>query len=68
MEAIRVGDGILIKVKQVVDRNVVADRIVSTLADMHTLPEDIGRSEDEIMEDVITEIDASRRERRESEM
>ena len=68
MEAILVDDGILFKVKQVVDRNVVADRIASMFADVHTRPEDIGRSEDEIMEDVIAEIDASRRERRDSEM
>ncbi len=65
MEAIRVDDGILFRVKQVVDRSVIADRIASTLAEVHVPPEDVGRSEDEIMEDTIAEISASRRERRE---
>ncbi len=67
MEAIRVDDGILFRVKQVVDRNVIADRIASTLADVHVPPEDIGRSEDEVIEDTIAEISASRRERRDNE-
>ena len=64
MEAIRVDDGILLRVKQVVDRNVIADRIASTFAEVHVPPEDIGRSEDEVMQDTIVEISASRRERR----
>ncbi len=68
MEAIRVDDGILFRVKQVVDRNVIADRIASTLADVHVPPEDIGRSEDEVIEDTIAEISASRRERRDNEL
>ena len=68
MEAIRVDDGILFRVKQVVDRNVIADRIASTLADVHVPPEDIGRSEDEVIEDTIAEISASRHERRDNEL
>ncbi len=64
MEAIRVDDGILLRVKQVVDRNVIADRIASTFAEVHVQPEDIGRSEDKVMQDTIAEISASRRERR----
>lgn len=63
MEAIRVHDGILLRVKQVVDRNVIADRIASTLAEVRVPPEDVGRSEDEVMEDTIAEISTSRRER-----
>ena len=63
MEAVRVDDGILFKVKKVVDRNVVADRIASTLAEVHVPPEDMARSEDEVMEDTIAEITALRRER-----
>ena len=63
MEAIRVEDGILFRVKQVVDRNLVADRIASTLAEAQVPPEDMGRSEDEVMEDTIAEISALRRER-----
>ena len=64
MEAIRVDDGILFRVKQVVDRNVIADRIASTFAEVRVPREDVKRSEDEVMEDAISEISASRRERR----
>ena len=64
MEAIRVDDGILFRVKQVVDRNVIADRIASTFAEVRVPREDVKRSEDEVMEDAIAEISASRRERR----
>ena len=67
MEAICVDDGILFKVKQVVDRKVVADRIASMLADVKIPPEDIRRSEEEIMDDIIAEISASRRGRRNNE-
>ena len=67
MEAISVDDGILFRVKQVVDRNEIADRIVSTLAEMHVPPEDKGRSEHEVMQDTIAEISATRRERRNHE-
>ena len=63
MEAIRVEDGILFRVKQVVDRKVIADRIASNLAEAYVPPEDMGRSEDEVMEDTIAEISALRRER-----
>jgi len=63
MEATRVHDGILLRVKLVVDRNVIADRIASTLAEVRVPPEDVERSEDEVMEDTIAEISASRRER-----
>ena len=62
LEAIRVEDGILFRVKQLVDRNLVADRIASTLAEAQVPPEDMGRSEDEIMEETIAEISAFRRE------
>ena len=64
MEAIRVDDGILFKVKQVVDRNEIADGIASTLVEVDVPPEDMGRSEDKVMEDTIEEISVSRRERR----
>ena len=65
LEAVRIDEGILLKFKLVVDRNTIADRIASTLAEARVSPEDINRSEDEIMEDTIAEISASRRERRE---
>ncbi len=64
MEAISVNDGILFKVKQVVDRNEVADRIAMTFAEARVPPEDVQRSEDKVMEDAIEEISALRRERR----
>ena len=67
MEATLVGDGILFRPKQVVDRDVAADRIAAALASRPPLPEDIGRSEDEIMQDVIADIDESRREHRSRE-
>ena len=67
MEATLVGDGILFRPKQVVDRDAAADRIALALASRPPLPEDIGRSEDEVMQDVIADIDESRRERRSRE-
>ena len=67
MEATLVGDGILFRPKQVVDRDAAADRIAAALASRPPLPEDIGRSEDEVMQDVIADIDESRRERRSRE-
>ena len=62
LEATVVGDGILLQ--EVVDRNAAADRIASILTRTETLPEDAGRSEDEIMEDVIADIARARSERR----
>ena len=67
MEATLMGDGILFRPKQVVDRDAAADRIAAAVAAKPPLPEDVGRSEDEIMQDVIADIDESRRERRSRE-
>ena len=77
MEATLLGDGILFRPKQVVDtragdtraedRGAAADRIAAALASRPPLPEDVGRSEDEIMEDTIADIDEARRERRSRE-
>ena len=64
LEATVIGDGILFRPKQVVDRNAVADRVAAVLARIEPAPEDIGRSEDEIMEDVLADIAAARKERR----
>ena len=64
MEATIVGDGILFRPKEVVDRNAVADRIASILTRIEPSPEDADRSEDEIMEDIIADIAEARRERR----
>ena len=64
MEATIVGDGILFRPKEVVDRNAAANRIASILARIEPSPEDADRSEDEIMEDIIADIAEARRERR----
>ncbi|MXZ81358.1 MAG: AbrB/MazE/SpoVT family DNA-binding domain-containing protein [Gammaproteobacteria bacterium] len=68
MEAVRVDDGILFRVKRAVDQDTISDRIASTLAEVRVPPEDTGRSENEVMEDAIAEISASRRERRDHEI
>ncbi len=64
MEVVRVDEGILFRVNQRVDRQAIADRIASEFAKMPVLSEDAGRSEEEIMNDVIAEISAARQERR----
>ena len=63
MEATLVGDGILFRPKEVVDRDATADRIAAKLAAAQPSSRDLGRSEDEIMRDSITEIANLRRER-----
>ncbi len=64
LEATVVGDGILLRPREAVDRNAAADRIASILARVDPLLEDADRSEDEIMEDVIADIARARSERR----
>ena len=64
MEATLVGDGILLRPKDVVDRNAASDRIAATHAAARPSPRDRGLTEDEIMKDTVEEISASRRERR----
>ena len=64
MEATLLGDGILFRPKDVVDRDAAADRIAAKFAVARPTPEDLRRSEDEIMRDSIAEISTSRRERR----
>lgn len=63
MEATLVGDGILFKPKEVVDRVATANRIAAEFAEAQPSPADLGRSEDEIMRDAIDDIARSRRER-----
>ena len=63
LEVTVVGGGILFRPKEVVDRNAAADQIASILTRIEISPEDAGRSEDEIMEDVIADIARLRRER-----
>ena len=64
MEAVVVGNSILFKPKQVVDRELAADRIAARFAEVQPAPGDIDRSEDEIIDETIADISASRRERR----
>ncbi len=64
MEATLVGNGILFRPKEVVDRDEAANRIAASFAAARHSPVDRGRSEDEIMRDSIAEIATSRRERR----
>ena len=67
MEATLVGDGILFRPKQVVDREAAAGRIGAALAAAEPGPGDAGRSEDAIMDDTIADIASSRHERRSRE-
>ena len=64
MEATIVEDGILLRPKAVVDRKAIADNVDAIFQDITPLPEDAKRSEDEIMEDVISNITAARKQRR----
>ena len=57
----------LLRPTGVVDRIAAADRIATKFAATEISSEDAGRSEDEIMEDTIADISASRRERRNRE-
>lgn len=63
MEATVVGDGILLRPKDVVDRG-AADRVASILEAVERTPEDARRSEDEIMAEVIADIAEARKARR----
>ena len=67
MEATVFGDGILLRPKQVVDREAAAGRIGAALATTQPSTGDAGRSEDEVMDDSIADIASSRRERRSRE-
>ena len=63
LEATIVEDGILLQPKEVVDHKAVADRIESILRNTKPSPLDAGRSEDEIMEDTVTDIAEARKQR-----
>ena len=67
MEASAVEGGILFSPKEVVDRNAVADKIEEIFARIKPSPEDAGRSEEEIMQDIIEDIAEARKERRDAE-
>lgn len=61
-------DGRLYKPKEVVDRGTTAEQLTAKFAAAKPSSNDLGRSEDEIMTEVIAEIDESRRERRLAKM
>ena len=63
MQATVVGDGILFRPMEVVDRTTAADRITATFSATGPSSEDVGRTEDEIMEETIADIVDARRER-----
>ena len=67
MEASLVEGGILLRPKEVVDRNAAADRIASKFASAQPSPGDIGHSEDQVTKDAVNEITRARRERRRRE-
>ena len=64
MEATIVGKGILLRPMDVVDRNAAADRIAANFAAAGVSSEDSGHSEQEVMNDAISDIADARRERR----
>ena len=67
MEATIVGKGILLRPMDVMDRNTAADRIAANFAAAGASSKDSGRSEHEVMNDVIADIADSRQERRSRE-
>ena len=67
MEATLVADTILFRPTDVANRNSVADRIAAGFVSMVRLSEDAGCSEEEIMEDAIADVAASRRDRHDPE-
>ncbi len=63
MEATLVGNGILFRLKDLVDRDAAADRVAAKFAATCPSSDDLERPEDEVMKDAITEIAEFRRER-----
>ena len=64
MEDSVVADGILLRPKEVVDRDAGSRQVAAVLARLEPPPQDAGRSEDDIMEDIVVDIAAAREERR----
>ena len=64
MEATALGDGILLRPKDIVDRGAAAARVAVALDAIERTPEDARRSEEEIMADAIADIAEPRRARR----
>ncbi len=64
MEASVVAEGILLRPKEAVDRDAGARRVAAVLTRLQPPPEDAGRNEDDVMEDIVADIAAARGERR----
>ena len=60
-------EGLLLRPKEVVDRKAIADQVEALLRDAPVDPEDQGKSEEEILEESITDVAASRSARRQSD-
>ncbi|MEO5338154.1 MAG: AbrB/MazE/SpoVT family DNA-binding domain-containing protein [Magnetospirillum sp. WYHS-4] len=64
LEATLVEGGILLRPKAVVDRDAVAINVEALLGNVPSVPGDQGKSEDEIMDEVVSEIARTRASRR----
>jgi len=60
-------EGLLLKPKEVVDRKGIAEQVGALLREAPIDPEDQGKSEEEIMEQSIADVAASRSARRQSD-
>lgn len=60
-------EGLLLRPKEVVDRKAIADQVEALLRDAPVDPEDQGKSEEEILEESIADVAASRSARRQSD-
>lgn len=60
-------EGLLLRPKEVVDRKAIADQADAILRDAPVDPEDRGKSEEDIMEESIADVAASRSARRRSD-
>ncbi len=60
-------EGLLLRPKEVVDRKAIADQVEAILSEAPVDPEDRGKSEDDIMEESIADVVASRSARRRSD-
>lgn len=60
-------EGLLLRPKEVVDKKAIADQVEALLRDAPVDPEDQGKSEEEILEESIADVAASRSARRQSD-
>ena len=60
-------EGLLLRPKEGVDRKAIADQVEALLRDAPVDPEDQGKSEEEILEESIADVAASRSARRQSD-